>query len=165
MKRLTAISLVWLVGILVSGLLVGCPSPPPDNQPRTPPSPSPASNTTSTTKSSGQPDLQIVNVSVEQYNQAGLTHQIIATIKNNGAREAKGFNAGCTYKCPAGTITSAGIDIVQAGYISGNKQFTYKSPFRFQCEPRPAFVNLECTANCKNDSNPNNDFYYTSIKP
>jgi hypothetical protein len=163
MKRLTAISLVWLAGILVTGLLVGCRQTIPENRPTTPPSPS--SQTKPTIRLSGQPDLQIVNIRVEQYNQAGLTHQIIATIKNNGAEEAKGFNAGCTYKCPGGTITSAGIDIVQAGYILANQQFTYQSPFRFQCEPRPAFVNLECTVNCKNDSNRNNDSFSTSIKP
>lgn len=118
-----------------------------------------------TTRLSDRPDLQIVNICVEQYNQAGFTHQINATIRNNGAGEAKGFNAGCTSKCLGGTIISAGLDIVQAGYILANQQFTYKSPFCFQCEPRPAFVNLDCTVNCKNDSNRNNDSCSTSINP
>jgi hypothetical protein len=91
-------------------------------------------------------DLLMGETHVEAYNDTYLTYQIVATIVNAGAGDASGFNAGCTYQCPAGDPTlSGGLDIVQGGSIAGNSRFAYESPFHYMCESRPPTLNLMCS--------------------
>ncbi|SFM14175.1 hypothetical protein [Nitrosomonas communis] len=91
-------------------------------------------------------DLLMGDVHIQQYNDPYFNYQIVATIVNIGADPASGFSAGCTYKCPpGGTMISAGLDIVQGGYIAGNSSVTYKWPFRYMCAARPPTLNLMCT--------------------
>lgn len=169
MKCSTLITLLCVLGIFMGGMTTGC-SPPEDEVPSKPEEPE-VNNGQADDRVPGvlqatQPDLQITNIRVEKSDlPGGFTHQIIATIKNNGSGVASDFNSGCIYQCPGGTILRAGIDIVQAGYLEGNREFTYESPFRFQCDPTPVTVNLVCDIDCENDLNENNNVYYTSINP
>lgn len=79
-----------------------------------------------------------------------LNYEIIATIVNNGAGIASSFNAGATYKCPPGEpILSAGMDIVQAGYLPAGKSFTYRAPFHYQCLAHPPTLTLTVTIDTK----------------
>jgi hypothetical protein len=69
--------------------------------------------------------------------QPGFTHQLVATVRNNGEGLASGFDGGCEWDCSWGQNTHAGADIVRGGYISGNSQYTYKQPLNVQCEGSP----------------------------
>lgn len=79
----------------------------------------------------------------ERVNQAPFTHRFAITIINSSPNVTR-FNASCEYQCPAGTITKAGFDIVQGGYLKGNSEFTYTGMFRFQCRPVAPEIQLLC---------------------
>jgi len=130
-----------LTVLLAASLLTTCtPDPTPTRRPtpRPPTAPPPTVPATA--------DLSMGETHVERYNDQYLTYQIVATIVNDGAGTATGFSAGCTYKCPpGGAVTSAGLDIVQGGYLKGKSRFTYKTPFHYACAARPPTLNLMCT--------------------
>jgi hypothetical protein len=111
------------------------PEPTRDEPPAPPPPPLPT-----------EANLSLGEVRVEPYSDSFFTYQIVATIVNEGNSTASGFNAGCTYECPPGdTVLSAGLDIVQGGYIEGNSQFVYRSPFHYMCTSQSPSLNLTCT--------------------
>jgi hypothetical protein len=162
MKRSTVINLLCVLAIFMSSMTTGC-SPPKPEEPQV--DNGQADDQVPGVPQATQPDLQITNIRVERSDLPNFTHQIIATLKNNGSGVASGFNAGCTYQCPGGTNLSAGLNIVQAGYLEGNQEFIYNTPFRFQCDPTPVTVNLVCDIDYENDLNESNNAYYTSINP
>lgn len=161
MSRYTIAVLACFVGMVAALLIVGCGEE--RRQPETTPPPTPPPETSTP---SAQADLQIVDVRVEKHDQPPFTHMLITRVRNNGAGVASGFNGGCTYRCAGGTVTSAGMDIVLGGSIQGNSEFTYRQPFRFQCEAAPPTVNLECTIDSHNnvsESNEGNNRFSASV--
>jgi len=115
-----------LTVLLVAILLVSCAptftptTRPPPTQTAPPPSPSPTPQIVpSPTPSPAPADLRLDEVYIEKNNDPYYNYRIVATIVNEGGT-ASGFYAGCAYKCPPGELTiSAGIEIVQGGYIEG----------------------------------------------
>lgn len=108
-------------------------------------------------KPTSQADLQIIDVRVEKWDQPGYAHQLVATVRNNGAGLASGFDGDCEWDCSWGRITHAGANIVQAGYISGNSQHTYTQPLNVQCEGSPTTLYFVCTIDYHNDVNETNE--------
>jgi len=91
-------------------------------------------------------NLSLGEVRVEPYSDSFFTYEIVATIVNEGSGTASGFYAGCTYTCPPGdTPPSGGFDIVQGGYVEGNSQFVYRSPFHYMCTTQFPSLDLTCT--------------------
>lgn len=122
----------------------------------------PGPGSTSPSQPAGKPDLQIISASVSKRPQGGMTHELAVTVVNNGNALASGFNGGGTYTCPGGTITSAGVSIVQGGYLLAGKQMVYKMPFRYQCQGSPALVTMNLTiddGNAVAESNESNNTY------
>jgi hypothetical protein len=133
---------VEMILLALMMMIAACSSPtpatpdhPPTNPPTNPPQPPP-----------GKAELILGETHIDSFNDNYLSYQIVATIENTGNAEAKGFNAGCTYQCPAGdTYTSGGLDIVQSGSIGPNSSFTYKSPFHYMCTVSTPTIDLICT--------------------
>jgi len=152
MKRNTIVGLIAMViVVVVVAMSAGCNGPPPP-----PPSPSETPTPTSPAPTS-QADLQIVDVKVEKSDQPGLTHVLVARVRNNGEALASGFDGGCEWDCSWGRITHAGATIVQGGYISGNSQFTYTQPLNVQCEGSPTTLYFVCTIDNHNDVKETNE--------
>lgn len=91
----------------------------------------------------GLDDLLMGEPTFRRINQPPFTHEITVTFDNPSPYLTE-FKAWCEYQCPGGTITKAGFDIVQGGYIQGKSKFTYTSFFRFQCSPVPSELQLLC---------------------
>lgn len=141
----------WLVLVAFTSIIaaaLGC-EPTPTPTPYREPQPQPAQNEPPPANE-GQPDLRVLEMSIERYDQGGLSHRLVAVVENSGSVEASGFDAGCTYECPSGTITRAGVDIVIDGYIAAYDRFTYTQPFMMQCDPPPGSVYMECTIDTSN---------------
>ena len=155
-----------MVAILASILACG-PTPTPYNPP--PPQPATEEPPPQPPQPSGQADLRFLSVGLNNSTQPGYEFEIESTIANDGPVEASGFNAGCTYTCPGGTVISGGLDIVIGGYIPANSSFTYTQFVRIQCDPIPAVLNFTCTVNddgsVPESNTGNNTMNYTANFP
>lgn len=111
----------------------------------------------------GSADLTLSGVSITGIDaQSGSPYYMVeGTVRNNGNADASGFEAGCNYQCPGGTITSGGFSLVQGGFVSANSSFTYRASNRIACDPVPAILmNVTCEVDPNNDvaeSNENNN--------
>lgn len=147
---------VVLVLGLTSLMLASCDGGNPTPLPPPPPTFEPPPPTTAAPATTAPADLRLGETRVEPNKDANDTwnnYQIVATIVNEGAGDASGFNAGCTYQClPGGPTISGGLDIVQAGFISAKSRFTYRNPFHYACIGHPPTLNLTCTIRLKEGS-------------
>lgn len=128
----------------------GCkPSQNPNPQPGVPRAPDGKKQPPAEPAKTPTADLLLGEVVIKPYSgdpSHYLNYEIGATVENAGSGTASGFSVWCTYGCPPGEPTaSAGIDIVQGGYIAGNSRFTYRSPFHYMCKARPPTLSLTCT--------------------
>ncbi len=166
MNRLWGSILILVVAILAS--IVACgPTPTPPTQP--PPQPTEEPPPPQPPQPSGQADLRFLSVGLNHSSQPGYPFEVVSEIANDGPVEASGFNAGCRYTCPGGTVISSGIDIVIGGYIPANSSFTYTQPVRILCEPIPAILDFTCTVNedgsVPESNTGNNTMNYTAMFP
>lgn len=135
----------------------------PDDPTPEPTSGQPDNSNGNTNNQTGSADLTLSNVSITGIDpQSGSPYYMVeGTVRNNGNADASGFEAGCTYQCPGGTITSGGFSLVQGGFVSANSSFTYTASNRIACEPVPAILmNVTCEVDENNDvaeSNENNN--------
>lgn len=98
-------------------------------------------------------DLQITNISLETSSQGNEYRTFVVNVRNREAGVAQGFDISCTWQCPAGDLTlSAGTSVVQAGFLDGNSQRTYRREDRLQCTGPPAVLNnVTCTVDINQD--------------
>jgi len=107
-------------------------------------------------------DLQLLDVRVEPANDSTgtFTHQLVATVRNNGGTDASGFNVNCSWSCAGGAVTSFNQDLIYDGYVQANGEFTYRQPFRDPCEMSFGSVPMICVVDSSNtvsESNENNN--------
>jgi hypothetical protein len=137
-----------MLALTVSAFTIceGCQQPSqPTTQPPEPSSPTPSTPGPSSPTPSPQVNLRITDVRVSKSNRGNEYRSIAVNVKNDGDEIARGFNVGCSWKCPpGGAILSSGADVIQGGYISGNGQATYQTDARVGCSGPPAILNFEC---------------------
>ena len=92
-----------------------------------------------------------------------LPRTLRATVVNTDAGLADGFGCDCSWACPAGTVISDGVNLVQGGYIVGRSSAIYTrpmSPLDWGCAGPPAILNVHCEVDSTQqvrESNENNN--------
>lgn len=104
-------------------------------------------------------DLRVSNLKIEKVVEAGgnKMHYVSVVITNHGETEARGFDCGFTYKCPAGLVLSSGNDLVQGGYLGPNASRTYGARIKISCDPIPAFLDISLDPDFNDDVDESNE--------